>query len=107
MVSTLQAHGWVKYGTGWSKDGQVRSAHDAYAACFPPQVPEYLGKVVRWYYSAQAPGPIVYANNGNTVGGSWGAKPCMTLPDEFPDDIDYNWYISYSNLILDDVNYLQ
>ena len=107
MVSTLQAHGWVKLGTGWSKDGQVRSAHDAYAACFPPQVPEYLGKVVRWYYSTQAPGPIVYANNGNTVGGSWGAKPCMTLPDEFPDDIDYNWYISYSNSILDGVNYLQ
>lgn len=107
MAVTLLAHGWVKAGRGWERDGVSLSATDAYARCFPPQRPEYLGKVVRWYYSTQAPGPIVYETNGNTVGGSWGARPCMTLPDEFPDDIDYKYYISYSESILADINYLQ
>lgn len=53
---------------------------------------EYLGKAVRWYYSTQAPGEIVYARSGNKVPKSEGAKPCLNLPKEFPDDIDYQWY---------------
>ena len=65
----------------------------------------YIGKVVRWYYSTQAPGPIVYASNGNTVSLSYGARPCMTLPDEFPDDIDYAWYMGKADAMLKDVGY--
>jgi len=53
---------------------------------------EYLGKSVRWYYSTQAPGEIVYARSGNKVPKSEGAKPIMNLPREFPEDIDYVWY---------------
>jgi hypothetical protein len=78
-------------------------AATAYAACFQPQRPEYLGKVIRWYYGTRSPGPIVYATNGNLVGGSYGAMPCMTLPDEFPDDIDYAWYVGKAEAILRDL----
>ena len=80
-------------------------AATAYQSCFAPQTPEYLGKVVRWYYSTQAPGHIVYASNGNTVSLSYGARPCMTLPDEFPDDVDYAWYIGKAEAMLRDVGY--
>lgn len=120
MVATLELNGWEKRGRKWVKprsfleeqaerfagstgDELHYTAADAYAKCFMPQRPEYLGKVVRWYYSTQAPGPIVYASNGNTVSLSYGARPCMTLPDELPDDIDYNWYIQKSLNILKDI----
>lgn len=103
MLPTLLAKGWVKDGRKWTRNGSTMSARDAYTQCFAPQRPEYLGKVVRWYYSTQAPGPIVYSTNGNTVGLSYGAKPCMTLPDTFPDDIDYEWYVSKAQAILKDI----
>ena len=105
MVGTLQACGWVKEGRKWRKGDSVTDAATAYQSCFAPQTPEYLGKVVRWYYSTQAPGPIVYASNGNTVSLSYGARPCMTLPDEFPDDIDYAWYMGKADAMLKDVGY--
>ena len=103
MLETLVANGWVKDGRKYRKGDLVAAPGDAYVACFQPQRPEYLGKVVRWYYGTQAPGPIVYATNGNTVSLSYGAQPCMTLPDEFPDDIDYAWYINKANQILVDI----
>jgi DNA polymerase elongation subunit (family B) len=53
----------------------------------------YLGKVVRWYYSTQSPGPIVYKKNGNKVASSDGSKALMQL-GEFPLDIDYERYVS-------------
>lgn len=107
MVPTLTAHGWVKDGRKWKNwdcSGPV-DATTAYNACFAPQTPEYLGKVVRWYYSTQAPGPIVYATNGNTVSLSYGARPCMILPDEFPTDIDFNWYVAKAESMLHDVGF--
>jgi len=107
MVPIVQAYGWVKSGRLWSRQdfpNPVDTA-TAYRSCFQPQRPEYLGKVVRWYYSTQAPGPIVYATNGNTVSLSYGARPCMTLPDEFPSDIDYEWYIAKAESMLQDVGY--
>ena len=63
---------------------------------------EYLGKVIRWYYSSEQRGrsEIVYANNGNKVPRSEGAKPIMDLPDSFPTDIDYQWYIDETLAIL-------
>lgn len=104
MEPVLVANGWVKEGRSkWRKGEQQLTAGQAYQLCFPPQRPEYLGKVVRWYYSTQAPGSIVYATNGNTVSLSYGAKPCMVLPDEFPDDIDCQWYIDKAHSILRDV----
>lgn len=106
MAPLLQAHGWVKVGHKWQRDnGEVATAGTAYASCFAPQRPEYLGKVIRWYYSTAAPGSIVYATNGNTVSLSYGAKPCMTLPEEWPADIDYAWYLENCESILRDINY--
>lgn len=105
MTATLQAGGWAKEGRKWRSGNRLADATTAYESCFAPQKPEYLGKVVRWYYSTQAPGPIVYATNGNTVSLSYGAKPCMNLPVDLPQDIDYAWYISKCENMLKDVGF--
>jgi hypothetical protein len=109
MVPVLEANEWFKVGRSkWSHDSQQgteRTAREAYEHLFQPQLPEYLGKVIRWYYSTQAPGPIIYNTNGNTVGMSYGARPCMILPDELPSDVDYQWYVDKCEQILKDVGY--
>jgi hypothetical protein len=105
MGSTLEANGWKKAGRAWEKNRVQALARDAYKTCFQPQKPEYLGKVVRWYYGTNSPGSIVYNTNANTVSLSYGAQPCMTLPDEFPTDIDYGWYVENCENILKDVGY--
>lgn len=107
MIPILQANGWVKSGRKWIK-GALGLPHDptsAYRQCFAPQRPEYLGKVIRWYYSTQAPGSIIYNTNGNTVSLSYGGRPCMVLPEEFPSDIDYDWYLKNCEKMLRDVGY--
>lgn len=104
MIAVLQENGWVKEGKGWVPmvgEDPIRAA-DAYALCFEPQTPEYLGKVVRWYYSTNAPGPIVRPN-GNLVPNSLNSKPVMTLPDKFPEDIDYEFYYQKCLQILVDI----
>lgn len=53
---------------------------------------EYLGKVVRWYYSTNTNTTIVYAK-GNNVPLTKGAMPVMDLPDQTPTDIDFDWYV--------------
>ena len=57
---------------------------------------EYLGKMVRWYYSTDGD-KITYASNGNlvpkTAEGN-GVKPMMDLTDDIPTDLDYEWYIN-------------
>jgi hypothetical protein len=105
MGPRLLAHGWRFEGRRWHHGELALKARDAYRFCFPPQQPEYLGKVVRWYYSVNAPGPIIYNDSGNQVSLSYGAKPCMTLPDEFPTDIDYQWYLTKCESILKEVGY--
>jgi len=54
----------------------------------------FLGKVVRWYYPKNEAGHIAYVVSGNKVGKTDGARPIMDLPTEFPDDINYDWYIN-------------
>ena len=49
----------------------------------------HIGKLLRWYYAKGVDGKFRYANNGNSVPRSKGAKFLMDLPDEMPDDIDY------------------
>ena len=65
----------------------------------------YLGKIIRWYYSAEAQGEIIYAKTGNKVAMTDGAKPCMDLPDAFPTDINYQWYIDEAYKILEKIGY--
>lgn len=103
MVTTLMSCGWSKEGRKWGKGGVTRDPRDAYESCFAPQTEEYLGKVVRWYYGRNSPGAIVYAKNGNQVPDSEGARPAMVLPDEFPDDIDYVWYLRKTMNMLNDL----
>lgn len=108
MVPRLEAHGWQQTTRGrWAHPHwkEPMPTTEAYAASFEPQRPEYLGKVVRWYYSTQAPGPIVYAARNATVSLSYGAHPCMTLPDRVPADLDFAWYIDKARAILQDVGY--
>jgi len=64
-----------------------------------------LGKAVRWYYSRENETPIVYAKNGNKVPRSDGAMPLMDLPERFPGDVDYDWYIGETKSILEGVGY--
>ena len=62
-----------------------------------------IGKNVRYYYADDNPGPLLYATNGNRVPDSDGAEPCMVLPDELPDNIDYDRYVREAYAILDDM----
>ena len=66
---------------------------------------EFLGKAVRFYYSihVRADENIEYARSTNKVPKSDGAKPLMTLPDVFPDDIDYARYIGMARNFLRDL----
>ena len=59
-----------------------------------------LGKVIRWYYAEGVAGEITYKTNGNVVPRSDGAKPLMDLPDDMPDDINYEWYLTECNEML-------
>jgi hypothetical protein len=75
----------------------------AYYETFDQPQKEYLGKVVRFYYAKDVKGCIEYASNGNMVGKSEGAKPCMILPDSVPDDLNYDWYVTEAKQILVDI----
>lgn len=66
---------------------------------------KYLGKAIRWYYGKGQTNYLHYKSNMNTVPLSLGAKPCMDLPDDFPDDIDYGWYVKKARQTLDDIGY--
>jgi hypothetical protein len=67
---------------------------------------EYLGKVLRWYYAKGELGCIQTVAANNKVADSDGAKPAMDLPKEFPNDINYEWYINNTKGILEDIGYL-
>ncbi len=67
----------------------------------------YLGKVVRWYYAKEQQGEINYVISGNKVAKTEGGKPCMILPDSFPDDIDFDRYINEATEMLYDIGVLR
>lgn len=55
---------------------------------------EYLGKMVRWYYSVDG-ASIHYKSNGNLVpktGEGYGVRPMMDLTDDIPNDLNRGWY---------------
>ena len=67
----------------------------------------YLGRAVRWYYAKGETGAITYKINGYTVARSEGAKPLMDLPESFPADVDFDWYIAEAQSILADLGVTQ
>lgn len=66
---------------------------------------QYLGKVLRWYYAKGELGCIQTVQTNNKVADSDGAKPCLDLPLEFPNDIDYEWYFKHTREVLEDIGY--
>ena len=76
----------------WNEGGAVKSG-------------EYLGKTIRWYYAKGVDGVIIYAKNGNKVPRSEGAKPAMQLPEVFPDDVDFDWYVTEAREMLKGLGY--
>ncbi|OQM74912.1 hypothetical protein [Manganibacter manganicus] len=88
-------------------DGTQLPAHDADVY---PGGGSYLGKVVRYYWGVNG-APIYRADPHPTTGNfakvpkTDGAIECMRLPDEFPDDIDYERYIAEAESILSDLGY--
>src|SRR5690606_7877233 len=69
----------------------------------------YLGKTVRYYWG-KAGAPILEAKanekgNFKKIPKTDGAVECMRLPDEFPDDVDYDRYIEEAEGILRDVGF--
>lgn len=71
---------------------------------------EYLGKVVRFIWSTEG-SPIFYKDPHPTTGNfkkaskTDGSRPLMQLPDEFPEDIDYDRYVQQAREILIDVGH--
>jgi hypothetical protein len=69
---------------------------------------KYLGKAIRFYHTSipeLKEVTITYAKNGNKVPLSVGCMPLMDLPDTFPNDIDYDYYIMKANELLTGVGY--
>lgn len=64
-----------------------------------------LGKTVRFYLSREVPveETIAYTKNTNKVPNSSGSRPCMSIPESFPDDIDYGRYIEMAEDLLIDI----
>jgi DNA polymerase elongation subunit (family B) len=61
---------------------------------------EYLGKAIRWYYASDSTAPLTYKINGNKVPSTDGACALMQLPDEWPSNLDYRWYVEKSKAML-------
>lgn len=73
---------------------------------------QYLGKTVRYYWAEDgeeiletAPHPTT--GNFKKIPKTDGAAPCMTLPDDLPDDIDYDRYIRETRSILIELGFTE
>lgn len=64
-----------------------------------------LGRSVRWYYRTDSTDYIVDTKSLNKVAGSDGAMPVMELPDQLPTDIDYRYYVSVAEKMLEEIGY--
>lgn len=68
---------------------------------------EVVGTAVRFYHSSEVSSDecLAYKKSGNKVPNSAGCKPLMELPDEFPTDIDYEYYIREAKELIKEVGY--
>ena len=66
----------------------------------------YLGKVVRWYYAEGDFTAIHYVGSGNKVPKTEGASPIMDLPEHFPNNVKFDWYIKTATDILTNIGCL-
>jgi len=111
MEEIVKRNGWVMWFDNWIHQ-PTHEAYDtgqslvnAYEKCCAVTNGIYLGKLIRWYYATGEQGQIIYAKTGNKVPRTDGAKPCMNLPFEFPNDINYDWYIEECYKILEEIGH--
>ena len=62
-----------------------------------------FGRLARWYMQLGGTGKLNYVGSGNTVPLTEGGRLLMTLPTEFPEDIDMEWYVKRAVSMLEDV----
>lgn len=103
---------WVEAGSYDTHGRYAKTTEAAYRiACEKLAIPgetEFVGKTVRWYYAKDVPGELVYAQSGNKVPRSDGAKPCMVFANDnrVPSDVDHDWYIQEAVRIMRDIGAL-
>ena len=66
---------------------------------------QFVGKFIRWYSSIHVRGTINYVLSNNKVPETEGGKPCMDLPEQFPDDINYEWYVQRTKKMMVKIGY--
>lgn len=94
------------YNPTYEAEFEARPMEEVYESLLAADFVEYLGKAVRFYYAKDRETyDVIYAKNGNKVPRSEGSKPCMDLPKEMPDDIDYDWYIRETESLLKQLAY--
>lgn len=86
-------------------EGAVKPYRKPDAPLYEYERLEYLGESIRWYYSTNADTDIIIAKNGNSVPKSMGAMPLMALPENLPNDIDYEWYERETEVMLKSIAY--
>lgn len=69
---------------------------------------ELIGKSIRYYHSSNSLECFFYSDKipttaGHKVPDTDGTVPCMILPDTFPADIDYDWYLDRAKTVLNDL----
>lgn len=64
-----------------------------------------MGRAVRWYYRAGSQDYIVDGASLSKVASSDGAMPIARMPDDLPADIDYRYYVSVAEKMLDEIAY--
>lgn len=84
----------------------VRNVHGGAAKTIKGEA-IYLGKTVRYYYGKGSAEPIYYVRSGNKVPVSEGSVPCMDLPKELPEDIDYDRYVKEATEMLYECGHLK
>ena len=72
----------------------------------------YIGKVVRWYYARDSHDVLNYCKatkrgGHNKVPKTDGSKALMELPDVFPADVNYDWYVAEAKNVLHNIGYGQ
>lgn len=60
-----------------------------------------FGRVARWYRSTRNYMPLTYVGSGNRVPDSDRAHLCLELPQTFPNDVDFAWYIDRAKEMLE------
>lgn len=94
---------WSHFGDEALQNLTTAPAYAAAVAMLTLGRKHYLGKVVRFYRARDTENFIAYKTSGNKVPLSESAAPLMELPEQFPADIDHQWYINEARDLLRDV----